>query len=150
MKSSDLISVGTITPDTNERYVVAYCGPHKTLKVGDVVSLKKATSDFNLVRLSDISLHSIYMGSAPGEGWVLVVKEGVDLHGQDEGLNVWECRVDAAMELIERYGGIDGAHHKQWVLDQVARRLKAHKYEKWVESMTENDDEDAWDVGIAP
>ncbi len=28
-----------------------------------------------------------------------------------------------AMELISRYGGIDGDHHKQWVLDQTARIL---------------------------
>lgn len=29
-----------------------------------------------------------------------------------------------AMYFIERYSQIDGAHHKQWVLDQVARILK--------------------------
>ena len=31
---------------------------------------------------------------------------------------------DWAMELIEIYGHIDGAHHKMWVLDQVSRVLK--------------------------
>lgn len=31
---------------------------------------------------------------------------------------------DWAMTYIEHYGGIDGAHHKTWVLDQVARVLK--------------------------
>lgn len=31
---------------------------------------------------------------------------------------------DWAMYFVERYGGIDGAHHKDWVLDQVARVLK--------------------------
>jgi hypothetical protein len=31
---------------------------------------------------------------------------------------------DWAMEYIERYGQIDGAHHKTWVLDHVARILK--------------------------
>lgn len=29
-----------------------------------------------------------------------------------------------AMKFIEAYGQIDGSHHKQWVLDQVARILK--------------------------
>lgn len=29
-----------------------------------------------------------------------------------------------AMYFIGRYGGIDGGHHKAWVLDQVARVLK--------------------------
>jgi len=30
---------------------------------------------------------------------------------------------DWAMHYIYVYGGIDGAHHKQWLLDQVARLL---------------------------
>lgn len=30
---------------------------------------------------------------------------------------------DLALAYIERYGGIDGSHHKQWVLDQVVRAL---------------------------
>lgn len=42
---------------------------------------------------------------------------------------------DWAMHLIERYGGIDGAHHKDWVMDQVARVLKGTPMEivlaKW-------------------
>lgn len=33
-------------------------------------------------------------------------------------------QTDWAMEFIERYGQIDGSHHKAWVLDQVARILK--------------------------
>jgi len=34
---------------------------------------------------------------------------------------------DFAMYFIERYGGIDGNHHKTWVLDQVSRCLKGTK-----------------------
>lgn len=34
---------------------------------------------------------------------------------------------DWAMYFISRYGQIDGAHHKNWVLDQVARILKGTK-----------------------
>lgn len=30
---------------------------------------------------------------------------------------------DWALEYISSYGGIDGAHHKDWVLDQVSRIL---------------------------
>src|SRR5437762_5985689 len=30
---------------------------------------------------------------------------------------------DWALHLIESYGGIDGEHHKQWLIDQVARLL---------------------------
>lgn len=59
-------------------------------------------------------------------------------------MNVFEERIEKAIEVAERYGGIDGGHHKQWVIDQMIRALKAHKYEGW------EGDEDEWDVGIAP
>jgi len=32
--------------------------------------------------------------------------------------------IDWVMYFIERYGGYDGSHHKDWVLDQVARIAK--------------------------
>lgn len=38
------------------------------------------------------------------------------------------------MDLIERYGGIDGSHHKQWVLDQIAR-VFVDSYDEWVVDM---------------
>lgn len=48
-------------------------------------------------------------------------EEGVDINihpiYSKYGPNDW------AMEFITRYGWIDGAHHKTWVLDQVARIL---------------------------
>ncbi len=61
--------------------------------------------------------------------------------------------IDAALETIDQFGGIDGAHHKQWVLDQVVRQLTGDDYEPWVRQY--NDGEDGpetyeWDVGIAP
>ena len=48
------------------------------------------------------------------------------------------------LDLIEQYGWIDGAHHKQWVLDQIVRKILApNDYEKWAEACN-------WDCGIAP
>lgn len=42
---------------------------------------------------------------------------------------------DWAMYFIENYGGIDGSHHKSWVMDQVARIHKGTEIEielaKW-------------------
>ena len=32
-------------------------------------------------------------------------------------------KAEWALLFIQKYGGIDGAHHKDWVLDQVARIL---------------------------
>lgn len=78
---------------------------------------------------------------------------------------------DFALIWIERYGQIDGDHHKTWVLDQVTRillgtKVKIYKatwddgdfeyrfvldspsndYNIWVEEVMGND----YDVGIAP
>jgi hypothetical protein len=81
-----------------------------------------------------------------------------------------------AMYYIESYGQIDGAHHKTWVLDQVAKALKGGQitdlrkaewtdhppewrfsvsetpeYLAWVEEMKgEDGDEYDYDHGIAP
>jgi hypothetical protein len=44
-----------------------------------------------------------------------------------------------AMKFIESYGQIDGGHHKQWVLDQVARILHGTPIELSLAK---------WDTGI--
>jgi len=58
-----------------------------------------------------------------------------------------------ALEIISRYGGIDGAHHKQWVLDQVVRCLTGGAYDDWVRRQKAGEDGPEsyeWGVGIAP
>jgi hypothetical protein len=58
-----------------------------------------------------------------------------------------------ALEVIHRYGGIDGGHHKQWVLDQVVRALTGDRYAAWVANQKAGDDGPntyEWDEGIAP
>lgn len=60
-------------------------------------------------------------------------------------------RMDAAIEVIERYGMIDGAHHKQWVMDQVVRALLGEPgYAEWVADYNSQEDYAPWDPGIAP
>ena len=55
----------------------------------------------------------------------------------------------AASQLIDRFGGIDGAHHKQWVLDRVLRVLLGTKaYRAWVAARAADDYD--WQEGIAP
>jgi hypothetical protein len=58
-----------------------------------------------------------------------------------------EEKVDKAMAIINEYGHVEGHHHKQWCLDQIARILLGNKYEDWA-SGTEAGFE--WDKGIAP
>lgn len=49
---------------------------------------------------------------------------------------------DWAMLFIERYGHIDGSHHKMWVMDQVARILKGTpvvvEQASWSDGLTED------------
>lgn len=57
-----------------------------------------------------------------------------------------------ALRMIEHYGGFDGGHHKQWVIDQVARILTGEGYEAWVKEMKDGEDGPEtyeWDEGIA-
>ncbi len=32
-------------------------------------------------------------------------------------------RIESALEIAVKYGGIDGEHHKTWVIDQMVRAL---------------------------
>jgi hypothetical protein len=62
-------------------------------------------------------------------------------------------RIDKALDVIRQYGGIDGAHHKTWVLDQAVRALTGDEYEAWVKDACEGEDGPGtyyWDVGIPP
>jgi hypothetical protein len=64
-------------------------------------------------------------------------------------------RVQDAIQVAERYGGIDGGHHKQWIIDQMLRALMGEKYDEWVAEYNDYRDENGetysdWDVGIAP
>lgn len=59
-----------------------------------------------------------------------------------------ENRIQEIIGLIEDYGFIDGADHKQWVIDQIARVVMGDRYSEWVAEMGE--DSEGWDEGIAP
>ena len=63
-----------------------------------------------------------------------------------------ENRIKAALDLVLRFGGIDGAHHKQWLLDQIVRSL-VKDYDGWVREFEAGEDGPQtyrWDKGIAP
>lgn len=62
-------------------------------------------------------------------------------------------REDAALELIFRYGMIEGDHHRCWVIDQVTRKLTGDEYEAFVAKRKNGEDGPnsyAWDEGIPP
>lgn len=58
-----------------------------------------------------------------------------------------------ALDLVYRYSQIDGAHHKAWCLDQVARILTGDNYEDfvvWTKDGEDGPETYGWDEGIAP
>jgi len=88
-----------------------------------------------------------------------------------------EKRIEMALGVIFSNGGIDGAHHKQWVLDQVVRYLtgcpmveargadcngkdyayedlgESDEYQAWVKGHNNGEDGPdtySWDIGVAP
>lgn len=62
-------------------------------------------------------------------------------------------KINNALDLAYRFGGIDGGHHKAWVIDQMVRALTDNKYHEWVRQACDGDDGPntyEWDTGIAP
>jgi hypothetical protein len=62
-------------------------------------------------------------------------------------------RINAAIDLAVRYGSIDGAHHKAWVIDQMVRALSGDGYAELVAAACDGEDGPetySWDEGIAP
>lgn len=63
-------------------------------------------------------------------------------------------RSKAAIELAVKYGGIDGGHHKAWVIDQMVRILAGPKrYEQIVAEAKAGEDGPetySWDEGTPP
>ena len=70
--------------------------------------------------------------------------------------------IEDALNIALRYGGIDGAHHKAWVIDQMCRAScgSEREYQRWVVEakgliIDDSDPDDIeyeyeWDEGIAP
>jgi len=61
--------------------------------------------------------------------------------------------INKALNVAIAYAGIDGAHHKDWVIDQMIRALTAHKYEDFVRQAKAGADGPetySWDEGIPP
>jgi hypothetical protein len=63
------------------------------------------------------------------------------------------AREEAAIDVAVRYGGIDGDHHKAWVIDQMVRILAGSAYGEVVARAKAGEDGPEtyeWDMGIAP
>ncbi len=64
-----------------------------------------------------------------------------------------EHRAEHAAAIGLQYGGIDGGHHKQWVIDQMLRILLGDDYEREIAEYKSGEDGPEtyeWDEGVAP
>ena len=67
--------------------------------------------------------------------------------------NTPEARIEEAINLAVMFGGIDGGHHKAWVIDQMVRALAGDGYDQLVVDACDGEDGPetyTWDVGIPP
>jgi hypothetical protein len=56
-----------------------------------------------------------------------------------------QSRIKKASSIASEYSEIDGAHHKQWVIDQMLRVLLGkEEYDNWLKK------QNYWDCGVAP
>ncbi len=63
------------------------------------------------------------------------------------------AKISKAIEIAVQFGGIDGAHHKDWVIDQMVRALAGEQYEDIVKEACDGEegpDTYEWNIGIAP
>lgn len=63
-----------------------------------------------------------------------------------------EQKIKKALDLITQYGGVDGGHHKQWLLNEIVQTLSSN-YDLWIKDYEDGEDGPetyTWDVGIAP
>jgi hypothetical protein len=64
-----------------------------------------------------------------------------------------KAKINAAIEIALKYGGVDGSHHKNWVIDQMIRALAGDEYSEIVRVACDGDDGPdtyTWETGIAP
>ena len=83
----------------------------------------------------------------------LIIEKSLDKIRSGKTISKDKARINEALSLISKYGGIDGGHHKQWVLDQVVRILTGDNYMAWVADAKDGEDGPntyRWDEGISP
>jgi len=79
----------------------------------------------------------------------------IDSRRLENKLALAEQSINEALEIVEKYGSTDGAHHKQWVIDQMVRKLLGTEYERWRSEYgwdfdLEEQVIEGWDEGKAP
>jgi hypothetical protein len=126
-------------------------------KADDLMGPLRASIDRALRAALDGTWRPARPGDTPGSvepGTVdLPVEPSLDGTGDAqrpaEGGTEHRATEEQIMAVAYRSPGIDGAHHKQWVIDQMMRALFGDRYEGW-RMFYDAESEIEWDEGIAP
>ncbi len=81
---------------------------------------------------------------------LIALQDNAYARGYQRGKVDAENSLDEVLMLAEKYAGIEGDHHRMWVIDQMIRLLLGDKYDQWVAMYNSAQDSDDWDTGIAP
>jgi hypothetical protein len=118
-------------------------------------------SEYTRSRLPKVAKHPTYAASPANVlGWLCGLLDP-DMRADtlrlrsliDAELREGRAAKEKALELAVRFGGIDGEHHKAWVIDQMVRVLAGDGYEQLVAEAKAGEDGPEtydWDEGIAP
>lgn len=95
----------------------------------------------------------LYGDSIPKTWRQMVETFGVDSLRSAVKLMPESISIRQALAIARNYAGIDGGHHKMWVIDQMVRVLTGDDYPAWVAETENGEDGPAtyqWDTGITP
>lgn len=82
----------------------------------------------------------------------MITQDDIDAFKDDEPSSDAQ-KIQNAIELAVQFGGVDGAHHKDWVIDQMVRILAGDRYDQIVRDACNGEDGPesyTWETGIAP
>lgn len=117
-----------------------------TMMIDRLAVTEKVSTDPNARRMATDTLNEVV---------VLVPQLGAGItqtRARYGGLEAVDS-IAESVELAVRYGQIDGAHHKAWVIDQMVRKLTGPEYADVVRRAKAGEngpDTFAWDEGVAP
>jgi len=84
---------------------------------------------------------------------MIVEQATMTVEWQKEKYKELEDKMSDAIALGIRYGGIDGSHHKDWVIDQMIRLLSGREYDDIIKDACDGEDGPnsyEWSEGTAP
>ncbi len=66
-------------------------------------------------------------------------------------MSVYADRIKRAAAIAMQYGMTDGAHHKQWCIDQMLQAMLGDAgYAAFIEEANDDPDYEEWNAGVSP